>query len=454
MADQTPPRPFRLLRHFGIASLGVILAIAGLVAFGYRAVSINTITEIGEHLNLHLARIALEPFGRDLAAHLSEIEDAEPETATNTPFPDDLATAIRRLLGNESIVRVKVYDRNGVVVYSTKSSQIGDLKSDNRAVRHALDGQRASKLFYRDAFNYFDQETSDDNLIQTYLPVRAGPFDAVVGVFEIYTDVNDLVRHSEQAQRSLLLLVLLLFVILFAAQFFIVWRAEGILERQAIMIADRARMLELLSAQLLSTQEDEKKRIAHALHEEIAQTLAALKLRLELMTRVGDKNGPEATEMAALVRSMRDAIRDTRSLAVRMRPSALDDFGLIPAVEAYLRDLRETNPGIRIETDFSVGDDDLPRPLQTVIFRVLQDTLEGLAGETGADRLLIGLRRTASSVELSICENASRYGPDADSTMIAGPIRLMEERALLSGGEFRRTADKDCGVANVATWLA
>ncbi len=455
MAEQRPIRPFRLVRHFGMASLIAVFAIAALVAFSYREISIATITEMGEHMNLHLAQAALNSLRPELSQFLSGVADAPPEALGDSHAPEILVTNLRRLVDNTAIVRVKLYNRLGVVVYSTKADQIGNRQHDNPAVIKSLVGEPASKLVYRDTFNYFDRETADDNLIQSYLPVRGGKSGVIIGVFEIYTDVNDLVKHSQYTQQLLFLLVLVLFVVLFAVQFAIVWRAGGILDRQEVIIRDRARTLELLSAQLLTAQEDEKKRIAHVLHEDIAQTLAALKLRLEVTASTARKTNRRAEdkEMAILLHALQDAIRDTRSLAVRLRPTTLDDFGLIPTLDALRDELREMFPQLHIETRFVTADNDIPRPLQTILYRIIQDVLDSLARQSDDDQwLVVGLQRTNSGIELSICEPDVDIGPASDNEPLAPPFTLMKERALLSGGDFRRQTTKDCPRANVAYW--
>ena len=448
-------RPFRLLTYFGITSFITILAVGALVSFSYRQVAIDTITELGEDINLTVAQIALHSIKPELLEYLDAVADADPDALQQVQVPAALSDSVSDLLQETAVVRIKIYNRLGVVVHSTRSAQIGRVQADNRGFRTAMGGEVASKLIYRDRFNVFDKETSDDNLIQSYVPVRAGELAPVMGVFEVYVDVNRLVQLSERAQMLTLPVVLSLFLLLFIVLMAIVWRAEVLIDRQAGIIRDRTRTLETLSAQLLSAQEDEKRRIANVLHEDIGQSLGAAKMRVEGLCRSAEGGMRDAEAIKGLVGLFQELIRDTRGLAMRLRPLSLDEFGLIDTLSGFIAEFSDLYPALHISVELDVEEDAIPRPLKIVIYRIVQDTFNNLVSHTEADQAELRLQHVGDSVDLAICENSTSYLAHGAMDASVGPVfASMKERAVLSGGEFTMQP-RDKGLTCwVASWVA
>ena len=111
-----------------------------------------------------------------------------------------------------------------------------------------------------------------------------------------------------------------------------------------------------------------------------------------------------------------------------------------------------------IEWSLNIRETDMPQPLKTIIFRIVQDTLRSLIRETEADRIWIKLARENGNVQLSIKENAFSYrstdNEDPTDNGIITALVLMRERTILSGGEFGSVVNKDGTVENIAHWPA
>ncbi len=442
---------FRLLRYFQLTSLLSILVVAVLILFFYRYMVVNTITELGEIMDMSVARTALISIEDDLSVYLSHLERGASDSQERARLEARAAGAIENLIHGAGIVRVKVYARDGTVIYSTNRAQVGRSQSDNPGFTQAIKGGVASKLVYRDRFNPFDAETSDDNLIQTYLPIADTDSRQPIGVFEIYSDANTLVREAERTQLIVVPVVLGILLFLYLILLATVRRAQSLLEQQAQIIDERTQTLEILSAKLLKAQEDERKRLATTLHEGVAQSLMAIKLGLE-----NRRDGDAADSTLPLVQLIQDAIVQIRELAMDLRPSTLDDFGALDALAGFFRELSASQSKVALKWTFDIEEQALPRPLKTIVFRIAQDTLLSLVKETEADKITVTLAARGHAVELTIAENAYSYSSNAvdpDSGLAPNEAIIpMRERALLSGGEFHKERGADGSTRNVAAW--
>jgi hypothetical protein len=198
MKQQAQSAEFKMLRYFSITSLLCIL-VAGTVLVGiYRKVAIRNMIDLGERSNLVLAKAVLNTVRPELVDYLTSVADVAGKEVKAYPISDSLERAIQDIMKDTTVVRIKLYNRRGTVAFSTKTSQIGGPQSGNLGFRSAIHGSVASKLVYRDTFNRFDRETEEDNLIQSYVPVRLAPTAPTVGVFEVYTDVSPLVHRTER----------------------------------------------------------------------------------------------------------------------------------------------------------------------------------------------------------------------------------------------------------------
>src|SRR5512134_1080636 len=111
---------FRLLRYYSVASLvAVVLAAVAIVAV-YRAIAIRGIESIAENSNLAVANLAIAPIRAQLADYLSRASDTQAPDGATPRLPLELDSAIDELMKQGHVVRVKLYNRHGVVSYSTK----------------------------------------------------------------------------------------------------------------------------------------------------------------------------------------------------------------------------------------------------------------------------------------------------------------------------------------------
>lgn len=427
----------RFLRNYTILSLVALLI--GLILFvvTYRLVAVNAIVDLAQKNNVTYGKTALRQMDGALGAYLDSAAAFTSIEAENATLPDTLSAAISDLMRDRGVVRVKIYNSRGLVVFSSRRDQIGIDQSDNAAFRSALRGEVTANLVYRDSFNPFDLATENDNLVQTYIPVRARPSDPVKGVLEMYTDVNHLVHQAEQSEFRILAVGAVMLPLLWGAMLFFVRRTTRILAVQQETIRERSATLARLSAHLLQSEEAERRRLAVQLHEGLAQTLSAIKLALEAadsQARSGDRRDD------AIVPLLQRTIGEVRRMAMELRPPALDDLGLLPAISAVCREVRASFPHLEIVTDFEATESAIPDALRIVLYRSLTIALYAVARVGQARLLRVSLRSSGDEVVLVIQHDGHPVsGPDpsgAGDRHGGVPIDALRERVILTGGEL------------------
>jgi signal transduction histidine kinase len=360
---------------------------------------------------------------------------------------------------DRTVVRVKIFNRHGVVVFSTKPSQIGDDQNPNEGFNIAINGGIGNSLIYRDTFNSFDGATEEDNLMQTYIPIRGSPAEPIHGVFELYTDVNGLVLQTERTEFVIMAGAILILSALYVVLVLIVRHANTTIKLQQRTIRERTETLELLSAQMLKSEESHKKKIAFELHEGLAQTLSALKLKVENV-RHNHRSMGDATagSVDSIIPVLQQAIQEVRTIATDLRPSSLDDLGLLPTLNWLCREFEEQHPGIRIERHIPLQEPDIPTPLKVILYRIIVSVLDDLAQHTNTGRIHLGLWLEDNALILLIDDTATEMLDrtvtplvNIDPQLRAGFAR-MEELTTLSGGVFRASHHSGGGTTLRAAW--
>lgn len=233
-----------------------------------------------------------------------------------------------------------------------------------------------------------------------------------------------------------------------------------IVERQRIEAELRRseNELRLLSVQLLTVQEMERKRIASELHDGIGQSLSAIKFCLEnaigLWTARHDDR--DVTRINAIIPKMQGTIDEVRRISMNLRPSTLDDLGIIPTIAWFCREFRSIYSDIQLDTDIDIAEDDVPEPLKTVIYRILQEALNNIAKHAKAQYARIQLRKTDSVIEFVVQDNGVGFDLDSltrrDGTERGSGITGMRERAEFSGGTFLIRPNSETGTTIRTAW--
>lgn len=447
---------FQLQRYFSITAFFSTLIAVILLTLFFRQIFEAEIVSIGERNNLTLTRTSLNSVKHDLIQYLDTVQSVTDSQGTIPPVPANLDLAIRNIMNDVNAVRINIYNQNGIVVFSTLHGMLGRDESDNKRFMYAINGRVASKLFYHESLNPFASSSEYDNLIETYMPIHSNQAASISGVFEIYTDVSPMVVQAEHARWIVTLGVILIMVLLYAFHVFMVRRAAVTIAQQQEVLRERSRTLEMLSAQLMNTDENERRRIAVDLHEGVAQTLGAAKLYLETAGEIQASASP-ATDKELLGRTIQiiqESIQEVRTLAMDLRPTTLDEFGLTKTIDWLCNEFNSMYTNIQLECRVDVDEKDVPAPLKTILYRVIKDGLNNIGIQGLADHVLLAISRANDTLQLTMEDNAVAYHPENTGTGTEQNIALssVRERIVLSGGSFKLASNRKGGTVMIAEW--
>jgi signal transduction histidine kinase len=197
--------------------------------------------------------------------------------------------------------------------------------------------------------------------------------------------------------------------------------------------------LRQLTRQIISAQEEERKRISRELHDEVVQTLVGINVALSALGRGVDTETQRLRQkIARTQRLVETSVRAVHRFARELRPAVLDDLGLIPALHAYSKSLAEREK-IRIQMTAFRGVEALSSANRTVLFRVAQEALNNVVRHAEATEIKIGLTTVPAGIRMEIIDNGKSF--HVRKTLLAkNNTRLgligMKERIEMIGGSF------------------
>ncbi|MGA2227465.1 MAG: ATP-binding protein, partial [Syntrophobacteraceae bacterium] len=150
------------------------------------------------------------------------------------------------------------------------------------------------------------------------------------------------------------------------------------------------------------------------------------------------------------------AIEETPRIMANLRPSILDDLGILPTITWLCREFQEMNPSIDPVIKFEISEEDIPADIKTVIFRLLQEALNNIRKYSRAERVEVSLRAIGSSIVFLIKDNGQGFNPQkvlfGRKIGCGFGLRGMMERVELSGGKCDVKSAPGKGVSIWAEW--
>ena len=197
--------------------------------------------------------------------------------------------------------------------------------------------------------------------------------------------------------------------------------------------------LRVLTRGLLTVQEEERKRISRELHDVVSQALTAINLRLATLDIQTTGDAEEMHRKIALTQALVEkSVATVHRFARDLRPSALNDLGLIPALAAFIKGY-EAESGVEVEFKAAAGVEEQPGAIRDALFRVVQEALTNVTRHAKASRVRLLIRQTGKETVVTIADNGCGFAV-LEVTVAAGACRLgllgMKERVEMVGGVF------------------
>jgi PAS domain S-box-containing protein len=211
-----------------------------------------------------------------------------------------------------------------------------------------------------------------------------------------------------------------------------------------------------LSHMTIRAMENDRRALAKELHDSIGGTLAAIKYQLEARVETtGSTHSPHELPLEKIIDYIGHTIQESRRITKQLRPSVLDDFGLIAAVEEHIGDFQGFNPHIKVLKQIHIDETDLSGDAKTVLYRVLQEALNNVAKHSKADRVNVRCYRDGGRVKLQIRDNGVGFDPDevlgCANIMDGYGLHSMTERVEICKGEFHIESAPAKGATLVAS---
>jgi two-component system, NarL family, sensor histidine kinase UhpB len=190
----------------------------------------------------------------------------------------------------------------------------------------------------------------------------------------------------------------------------------------------------------MRAQEEERRRLARDLHDEVNQSLTAILLRLEALAQANP--GVNTGEVTELKRLVNQAMEELLTLARQLRPTALDDHGLMPAIETQLKRFA-ARTGVEVKIESQGDPDTLPEDVQTAVYRILQEALANVGRHAAATAVSVEIDAHDGHLEMRVRDDGAGFDPGALARRANGDgpgaglgLSGMAERARLAGGEL------------------
>jgi diguanylate cyclase (GGDEF)-like protein len=222
---------FHLTRYFSTLSFVLIVLSGGALDTFLQRQGSAQLNRMAEDRNVAMTQVFRNALWQDFAPLVNNAAGQTPDILRKQVTERGLLAKTATLMRDSEAIKVKVYNLEGLTVFSSDPKQIGEGKLTNPGFIAATAGNVASELTHRNQFDAFEKSMSDIDVISSYVPILDQ--GRLVGVFEVYQDVTPFVLRLEQAKWWVWLTVLGVLGTLYLAQLLVVRRAQAIMRLQA-----------------------------------------------------------------------------------------------------------------------------------------------------------------------------------------------------------------------------
>ena len=225
-------RPFRLTRFYSLTSLIGVVAVTACLFWTYRGLAERQLVEHENRANADLTRAFANAVWGNYRSLVVDSAGRPREALLADPALPLLRAEVMTKMNGLQIAKIKIYNVDGLTVFSTDEQQIGESKSGNAGFLQAKAGTVNSQITFREKFDAFEGVLNNRNLIASYVPVRAAADGPIEGVFEVYSDVTELLHAQTRAQWQVAGIVLVLLATLYLFLLLVIRKADRIIAGQ------------------------------------------------------------------------------------------------------------------------------------------------------------------------------------------------------------------------------
>lgn len=197
-------------------------------------------------------------------------------------------------------------------------------------------------------------------------------------------------------------------------------------------IADGTRRLRQLLAEIERAQDEERRRIGRELHDELAQTLTALRLEVSIAQRRTERDTPAGIGLSRIDALTDQLVGAKNRLVAALRPAPLEQLGFARAIEVHVVELAERS-GLEIVLQRELDDLDLPEPAASTVYRAVQEALTNVVRHAEATRAEVRFARDGDDYRIEVADDGIGFDPAAVDGAHFGLLGLRERAAALGG---------------------
>ncbi len=430
-----------MFRRFYMSSVASIIVVLFIAALGLRHVLKNLVIIEAEYDAIRVSRVARDSeVSRHIRLHYTE---SDPFLTIPTAALPEFDRRMRVFVDPFDIVKVKIFNAEPRVIYSTDTKAVGELEPGNASLVEALAGTPVSKYEHKDEIRDLDEEERFDvELVETYVPLY-GTDGKVIGCFEIYRDITRNLAMADRmfvrswgalAATVLVVFIVLLFVIRRAVQMVKISSANVTTANEQLLqeVEDRKH----LEKELLSIIERERQRTGQELHDSIGQQLTGIAFMMEVLAgKLSDKSlGEQASYAERINERVGQAAEKTRKLARGLHPVDFDRNGLPSALQelaANTEELFGVSCSLKCDEAVSVGD----VTAAINLYRIAQEAITNAVKHADATKITIDLASHNDRLALTVENDGLEFAAGSKDEGGMG-LKIMHHRAEVINGSL------------------
>ncbi|MCK5002858.1 MAG: GGDEF domain-containing protein [Gammaproteobacteria bacterium] len=310
---------FRLRRYFLLTSLPVMVIITMLSVYGYIEFAKSILVEQESHANQQQTRLIGQLLWPRFQSHIMWSKNQGEISLRAAQAVEEIDKIVVDLFRGSNVIKAKLYNLDGVTVYSSQHSQIGADKSDNPGFMSASNGRVRSNLTWRNEFHAFEKIIMERDVVSSYLPLYDTRTREVIAVVELYSDVTNLVARIHHTRNQVIFGALTCFGLLLGLLYVLAVRADLLIRRQHDVLTDANVEISRLAYTDAVTQLPNRHRFDQALEEQIQhcrrhdEGFSLLYLDLDGFKDINDDHGHGAGDaiLAEVGQRLKKAVRET-----------------------------------------------------------------------------------------------------------------------------------------------